>query len=80
MLVWLMPAINEKLETLFEKVRTLPKERQEAAIEALADIAEEPYALSDDALAVLKPALQRAQRGQFTSDEEVNELLNKPWR
>ncbi len=40
-----MSAISEKLETLSGKVRSLPKERQEAAIEALAGIAPEPYEL-----------------------------------
>jgi hypothetical protein len=74
-----MPAINEKLETLFNRVRSLPKERQEAAIEALADIAAEPYALSEDELAVLKPALERAKRGEHASDDETNDLLGKPW-
>ena len=42
-----MPTIQEKLETLFDKVRSLPQERQEAAVEALADIASDPYLLSE---------------------------------
>ncbi len=75
-----MQAMNEKLETLFAKVRSLPAERQEAAIEALADIAAEPYMLSEDELAVLKPALERARRGEYASEEEVSELLGGPWR
>ena len=75
-----MSATNEKLETLFGKVRSLPKERQEAAIEALADIASEPYELSASELAVLKPALERAGRGEWASDAEVSELLDKTWR
>jgi len=75
-----MTVVNDKLETLFAKVRTLPSERQQAAIEALTDITEEPYTLSADELAVLKPALERARRGAFASDDEVSELLGKPWR
>lgn len=75
-----MPTISEKLETLFDKVRALSKERQEAAIEALTDIAHEPYELSADELAVLRPALERARRGEYASDTEVRELLGKPWR
>jgi predicted transcriptional regulator len=71
---------QEKLEALFAKVRTLPEPRQRAAIEALAEIAEEPYVLSEDELAVLRPALERVQRGEFVPDEEVAELLDKPWR
>ncbi len=75
-----MPALNEKLETLFEKARALPRERQEAALEALADIAAEPYALSDDELAVLKPALERARRSEHVSDAQASALLDEPWR
>ena len=71
---------QEKLEALFDKVRALPEPRQLAAIEALAEIAEEPYVLSEEELAVLRPALERAQRGEFVPDEEVAELLDKPWR
>ena len=71
---------EDKLETLIAKVRALPKERQELAVEALSDIAdEEAYALSDDENAVLKCALERANRGEFASDADVDEVLNKPW-
>jgi hypothetical protein len=43
-----MLTVQEKLETLFDKGRSLLSERQEAAVEALADIAVEPCARSDD--------------------------------
>ncbi len=75
-----MLGIKEKLENLIDKVRSLPAERQEAAIEALADIVSEPYELSADELSVLKPALDRAKRGEFASEAEVSELLSKTWR
>jgi predicted transcriptional regulator len=72
---------QEKLEALFAKVRALPEPRQLALLEFLAEeIAEEPYQLSEDELAVLRPALERAQRGEFVPDEEVAELLDRPWR
>ena len=74
-----MPTIQEKLETLFDKVRSLPRERQEAAVEALDDITSEPYVLSEDELAVLKPALARAKRGEFAPEDEVSALLEKTW-
>ena len=61
---------QEKLEALFAKVRTLPEPRQLALVELLA---EEPHQLSEDELAVLRPALERAQRGEFAPDEEVTE-------
>jgi hypothetical protein len=44
-----MPTTEDKLESLFAKVRTLPKARQELAVEALSEIAqEETYRLSED--------------------------------
>jgi hypothetical protein len=75
-----MPTTDEKLEHLFAKVRSLPPERQELAVEALSEIAEEGiYALSDDERAVLEPALERARRGEFASEAEADEVLKKPW-
>jgi hypothetical protein len=75
-----MSKIEERLESLFAKVRALSKERQVQAIAALADIAEdEVYVLSPEELAVLEPALERAKRGEFATDAEVDEVLNKPW-
>jgi len=75
-----MATIEEKLETLFAKVRTLPEDRQQQAIMALSEIAEEDvYILSDEERAILEPALERAKRGEFASDAEVDEAINKPW-
>jgi len=75
-----MATTEEKLETLFAKVRALPEERQQMAIMALSEIAEEEvYILSDEERAILEPALERAKRGEFASDAEVDEVLNKPW-
>ena len=71
---------EEKLETLFAKVRSLPKERQEYIAMALEEITEDNiYVLSDEERAILEPALERAKRGEFASDAEVDEVLNKPW-
>lgn len=76
-----MTTTVEKLEALFEKVRALPEPRQLALLEFLSEeIAEEPHRLSEDELAVLRPALERAKRGEFVPDEEVADLLDKPWR
>jgi predicted transcriptional regulator len=75
-----MPKTEEKLESLFAKVRTLPKERKQLAVEALSEIAEqEVYALSDEERAVLDAELAAAKRGEFASDEDVDDALNKPW-
>jgi hypothetical protein len=74
--------IQEKLEALFAKVRALPEARQLDAIEVLAEIteeAQEPYQLTEDELAVLRPALEDAKRGVNLIDIEDCEILNKPW-
>ena len=74
-----MPKTEEKLERLIVKVRTLPTARKRLAVEALTAITDDTYVLSDDENAVLEPALARAERGEFASDAEVDEVLNKPW-
>ena len=74
-----MPKTEEKLERLIVKVRTLPTARKRLAVEALTAITDDTYVLSDDEHAVLEPALARAERGEFASDAEVDEVLNKPW-
>ena len=75
-----MMTTEDKLETLFAKVRTLPKGRQELAVEALSEITDErEYQLSDAERAVFEPALARAKRGEFASEADVDEVLNKPW-
>jgi len=75
-----MSTIAERLEELFAKVRALPTERQELVVAALADIADdEVYVLSDEELAVLKPRLKDAQRGENLVDAETVDLLSKPW-
>ncbi len=75
-----MDTTEDKLETLFAKVRKLSKARQELAVEALSEIAvEENYKLSDEERAVLEPGLERAKRGEFASEADIDEVLNKPW-
>ena len=75
-----MPKLGEVLDQLVARVRQLPEARQRAAIEALRDIADEPYVLSDDELAVLLPALDDARLGQNLTDADTDDVLNKPWR
>jgi predicted transcriptional regulator len=70
----------DKLEQLFDQVRTLPRERQELAAEALSEIAAaDSYQLSEDELAVLEPALARAKHGEFAPDDDIEEAIGKPW-
>jgi hypothetical protein len=67
--------IQEKLEVLFDKVRTLPEARQIALLEFLAEeIAEEPYVLSKEERAIVEPALEEAKRGENLIDLEDLDL------
>ena len=75
-----MPTTDETLDRLIAKLRTLPEDRKTLAIDALSDITEDVYVLSSDERAVLNPALERVHRGEYASDEEMSELLDKPWR
>jgi hypothetical protein len=43
-----MTSTKEQLEGAFARVRALPEERQQAALEALNEIAAEPYTLTDE--------------------------------
>lgn len=75
-----MSTTKEKLETLIDKLRALPDERQELAVEALAEITDQDvYVLSDEELAALEPALAEAKRGQNLVAADTLDLLNKPW-
>lgn len=74
-----MPTTHERLETLIAKVRRLPESRQVAVIEALREITDEPYQLTDEERAILTAARDEADRGQYLFDAETDDLLNKPW-
>ena len=62
----------KQLDTVVEKIRRLPEERQAAAVEALEIIA----AQIDDALTAaeidgVKQAQEAVRRGEYASDEDV---------
>jgi len=62
------------LEQAIEKVKKLPKERQEYAAEVLEQIAEagdEIYALSDEERRSVRQGLAELDRGDFATDAEV---------
>lgn len=71
---------QEKLDTLVQKLRSLPEERKALAVEALEEIVDDrPYILSEEERAILGPALAEAKRGQNLVDADKVDLLNKPW-
>lgn len=68
-----------QIDALAAKAKSLPEERQLAIIEALRELVDEPYVLSPDELAVLRPALAEANAGTGLTDAETDDVLNKSW-
>jgi uncharacterized protein YjiK len=69
----------EKLDALLLKLRSIPEDRQRLAVEALSDITEDVYVLSDEERAILEPALDDAKRGKNLVDADTLDILNKSW-
>lgn len=71
-----------RLETVIEKLRALPLDRQNEIAEIIEGLGLDAGAhnLSDDDLAVLLDSLDQAKRGEFASQDEVDKLLDTPWR
>lgn len=67
------------IDELAERAKRLPEDRQRLVAEALRDMLDEPYVLSDGELAVLRPALAEAQAGTNLSDADSDDILNTPW-
>ena len=70
------------LEDALAKVLRLPEDKQAVAAELLEQLAAnevEPYRLSEEERDVVRKALARAQRGEFASDESVQDALRQPW-
>jgi hypothetical protein len=68
------------LEQAIEKVRKLPKERQEYAAELLEQIAEASdavYVLSDEESRLVREGLDELDRGEVASDAEVRAVFDK---
>jgi hypothetical protein len=72
------------LEEAIEKVKKLPADRQAYVAEILeqivSDAEEGVFEIPDEHMERVLEGLEQAKRGEFASDEEVNEVLRKPWR
>ena len=70
------------LEQAIQKVRALPEEKQQLAAELLEELAAdlEPYKLSRDEREAVEEGLAQAERGEFASDAEVENLLRRSWQ
>jgi hypothetical protein len=67
------------IDDLADRAKRLPEDRQRAVAEALREMLDEPYPLSDEELAVLRPALADARAGTGLSDADTDDMLNTPW-
>jgi hypothetical protein len=68
------------LEDAIEKVKKLPKERQEYAAEILEQIAgdgSEAYALTEEERALVREGLEELDRGEAATDDEVRAVFDK---
>jgi predicted transcriptional regulator len=68
------------LEDAIEKVKKLPKERQEFAAEVLEQIAgdrSEAYAATEEERALLREGLEELDRGEAATDEQVRAVFDK---
>lgn len=68
------------LEQAIEKVKKLPKERQEYAAEVLEQIAEAgeaAYILTDEERHLVREGLAELDRGEVATDEEVRAVFDK---
>ena len=68
------------LERALEKVKRLPRERQEYAARVLEQIAEdgqEAYVLSDKERRLVREGLAELDRGEAAIDEEVRAVFGK---
>ena len=74
-----MSTIYDQIDALAAKLKQLPADRQNSVVEALREMTDESYALSDDELRVLNPALAEVKRGVGLVDATTDELLNRPW-
>lgn len=69
-----MSQVSKRLEKAIEAAQAWPRDRQDAAAEALEHmdrLSAAPYALSPEERADLEEALAEARRGEFASDAEV---------
>ncbi len=68
------------LEQAIEKVKKVPKERQEFAAEVLEQIAEageEVHVLSEEERRLVQEGLDELDRGEVASDAEVRAVFDK---
>jgi hypothetical protein len=67
-----------QIDNLAERAKRLSEDRQQAIVEAMREMIDEPYQLSDDEMAVLLPALADVEAGRnLESFDEVDQRTRK---
>jgi len=69
-----------QIDSILDRVRTWPEERQEDAARVLLAMESEEngvYRLSDEERAEIRTALAEIERGEVASDEEVAAVFNR---
>ena len=74
-----MSVISDEIDALVAAAKRLPEARQKLVVDALREMVEEPYILSDAELAILLPALEDARAGRELTDAASDDLLSQPW-
>ena len=75
-----MRMTKEQIDSVLDRVRTWPPERQEDAVRVLLQMeaaGTEVYVLSDEERAEVELSLEEARRGEFATDEEVAAVFNR---
>jgi len=71
---------KEQIESVLDRVRTWPQQRQEDAARILLAMEEQDigvYRLSDEQRQEIRAALEEVERGEVASDEEVAAVFNR---
>ena len=74
-----MQTKTTQIDVLTDQVKRPPEERQQAIVDALREMLDEPYILSDDDLAILRPARADAQTDVNVAGAATDDILNTPW-
>ena len=72
--------MTKLLEQAIEEIRRLPEPEQDEAAEllfALAEKAKGPYQLSEEELAAVERGVAAAGRGEFATDEEMDDFFRR---
>jgi predicted transcriptional regulator len=71
---------KEQIESVLDRVRTWPQQRQEHAARILLAMEEQDigvYRLSDEQRQEIRAALEEVERGKVASEEEVAAVFNR---